>query len=514
MVPVYTANGSLSSLDNDVDTGRSESVTYDPLNRVLSAQTAATSGQDCWGLSFGDDALGNLLSMSPSKCSGPSLSASVNGNNQINNAGFSYDAAGNMTADGQYNYSFNGANEVTGANGVNYTYDGDGLRVEKSSGTLYWRSYTGQVIEETDASGTMQRDYIFFAGRRIAWRDASGNVYYYFVDATGSTRVVTDSNGNVCFDADYYPYGQENDYNATCTPEYKFAGYEYDSETGNYYAYARYYSPRLGRFMSPDPLGGDVSNPQSLNRYAYVVNNPTNWTDPSGAAALPSYMQLMSESLSIDGLGGGIDCTADGVDTSCGTVGEMLDSGGAVECPNDVCSGFSKQGQFVTFAAGAGGASGYMTLGHVATMNDECGGVFCTSFGNALWAAANDVQDTASQIAHLAATISEMTGMPFGSVVVALVSDWTSRQVYLQGGNFNFGLSFLSQAQIGTLTSSCAGLDNCRVEGSGLHVHFVDGGVYAHLDTVNPFDSFGNFFEHGLVDLLLGNVVYTVIPRP
>lgn len=99
--------------------------------------------------------------------------------------------------------------------------------------------------------------------------------------------MVTDSSGSVCFDADYYPYGQENDYNTTCTPEYKFAGYEFDSETGNYYAYARYYNPRLGRFMSPDPLGGDILNPQSLNRYAYVTNNPTSWTDPLGLKALP-----------------------------------------------------------------------------------------------------------------------------------------------------------------------------------------------------------------------------------
>jgi RHS repeat-associated protein len=116
----------------------------------------------------------------------------------------------------------------------------------------------------------------------IAGRDTSGNVYYYFVDAIGSTRVVTDASGNTCFDADYYPYGQENDYNTSCSPTYKFTGYEYDSETGNYYAYARYYDPRRGRFMSPDPLGGVVGNPQSMNRYAYVVNNPTTLVDPLG----------------------------------------------------------------------------------------------------------------------------------------------------------------------------------------------------------------------------------------
>ena len=75
---------------------------------------------------------------------------------------------------------------------------------------------------------------------------------------------------------------QENDYNTSCSPEFKFAGYQYDSESGNYYAMARYYNPRLGRFMSPDPLGGAIGNPQSLNRYSYVLNNPESFVDPLG----------------------------------------------------------------------------------------------------------------------------------------------------------------------------------------------------------------------------------------
>jgi RHS repeat-associated protein len=132
---------------------------------------------------------------------------------------------------------------------------------------------------------SVTRDYIFFAARRIAWRDSSGNVYYYFVDAIGSTRAVTNATGTTCFNADYYPYGQENDYNTSCTPTYKFTGYEFDAETGNYYAYARYYSPSLGRFLSADPMGGNISNPQSLNRYAYVLNNPETFIDPLGLCA-------------------------------------------------------------------------------------------------------------------------------------------------------------------------------------------------------------------------------------
>ena len=146
---------------------------------------------------------------------------------QLTNSGLTYDADGDMTSDGQYSYTYNAENQITSANGVNYTYDGDGLRVEKSSSastTLYWRGLSGQVLEETGANGDMEIDYIFFDGRRIASLDSSGNVHYLFSDVLGSVRVATDSSGNVCFDADYYPYGQEVDQGTpTCSPTYKFA---------------------------------------------------------------------------------------------------------------------------------------------------------------------------------------------------------------------------------------------------------------------------------------------------
>jgi RHS repeat-associated protein len=108
------------------------------------------------------------------------------------------------------------------------------------------------------------------------------------VDQVGSTRIVTQANGAVCFDQDYFPYGQEV-YSSpgSCPQSYKFTGYERDAETGLDYAFARYYNARLGRFMSGDPLAGDVGDPQSLNRYAYVQNNPTNFIDPTGLDRCP-----------------------------------------------------------------------------------------------------------------------------------------------------------------------------------------------------------------------------------
>lgn len=65
-------------------------------------------------------------------------------------------------------------------------------------------------------------------------------------------------------------------------PRYKFTGKERDSESGLDNFEKRYYGSSLGRFMSPDPLGGHQGDPQTLNRYAYVRNNPLNLTDPTG----------------------------------------------------------------------------------------------------------------------------------------------------------------------------------------------------------------------------------------
>jgi RHS repeat-associated protein len=289
LAPSYTAtghnnNGEIMSITNSVDTGRTENLAYDALSRISSAVSQATSGGDCWGQSFTIDAVGNLTNINGAQCGSTILNTAVNGNNQLS-SGYTYDAAGNLTNDGLYSYTYNAENEITTANGVTYTYDGNRMRVKKSSGTLYWRTTDGTVIAETNLSGTTTNEYIFFGHRRIVRRDAGGNTYYYQADQVGSARVITNSSGAVCFDDDYTPYGQELSHTNSCPQNYKFTGYERDSETGLDYAYNRYYNSRIGRFMSADPSGlasANFNSPQSLNRYAYVQNNPISAIDPSG----------------------------------------------------------------------------------------------------------------------------------------------------------------------------------------------------------------------------------------
>jgi RHS repeat-associated protein len=288
-------NGSISSIANSSDTGRTQTFTYDTLNRIASATSQATSGADCWGQSFTDDPQANLYTIGSTQCSSGTLSVSINAYNQIIGTNFGYDLAGNMTGDGTgYTYTFDAENRLTKANGMsggpwNYTYDADGLRVEKtngSTGTLYWRSIFGDTLAESDLAASKTNgnyhEYVYFTGRKIARVDGSGGVFFYYADHVGTTRTITDSSGHMCYDADFTPYGQEMVHTNNCPQNYKFTGYERDPETGLDYAFARYYSSRLGRFLSADPWGGNRRDPQSLNRYSYVLNSPVSLTDPSG----------------------------------------------------------------------------------------------------------------------------------------------------------------------------------------------------------------------------------------
>ena len=195
---------------------------------------------------------------------------------------------GGTTLDGSADTLDSAGNRLSRADALSgitpsYTYDGDGKRVKKGTSTLYWYGASAVPVAETDSSGNSPVEYIFFGGARIARRDASGNVTYYFWDQVGSTRTITDATGHLCYDADFYPFGGERTpYVNTCAQSYKFSGMERDSETQNDHTMFRYYESNLGRWLSPDPLAGDVTNPQSLNRYAYVMNSPCSYTDPLG----------------------------------------------------------------------------------------------------------------------------------------------------------------------------------------------------------------------------------------
>ena len=148
---------------------------------------------------------------------------------------------------------------------------------------MYWYGVDSDPLLETDASGNLTNEYVFFGGKRIARRDSSSNVNYYFPDHLGTARVLTNASGTVLDDIDFCPYGREC-YVASSSSgnTYLFTGKERDSESGLDNFGARYNTSQYGRFMTPDPLGGRLLNPQTLNKYSYVHNNPLNLIDPTG----------------------------------------------------------------------------------------------------------------------------------------------------------------------------------------------------------------------------------------
>jgi YD repeat-containing protein len=215
-------NGNVWGITNYKDTthGRDQTFTYDALNRLVSAQNAGT---DCtakvlqnkteyWGNSYGYDAWGNLLQKSITKCGAENLIVTADAHNWIHASGtdYQYDAAGNMTFDATagLSYNFDQENRLTGAAGYAYTYDSDGNRVRKansSTGTLYWYMTPG-IVGESDLSGNLTDEYVFFDGERVA-RKSTNSVFYYFSDHLKTASVITDSLGNIKSESDFYPWG-------------------------------------------------------------------------------------------------------------------------------------------------------------------------------------------------------------------------------------------------------------------------------------------------------------------
>lgn len=118
------------------------------------------------------------------------------------------------------------------------------------------------------------------------------------------------------------PFGED----LTCTgadeSPVHFTGQEHDTESGLEHFPFRYYGSTMARFMTPDPAetaAVDIENPQSWNRYAYVINNPLNYTDPSG---LRYEGHWTGENCTQDAgpCSMGQDCIVDGAPTSCNMI--------------------------------------------------------------------------------------------------------------------------------------------------------------------------------------------------
>lgn len=206
-----------------------------------------------------------------------------------------YDANGNLLSDGQTTLQWNRANQLQSVtqSGVTerYAYDSDGARVKKSRGSAT-TFYVGPHYEVTVQGGVQTvTKYYTMAGMRVAMRE-SGVLSYLHSDHLGSTLLATNNRGEIlrmgssANQPRYDAYGNQRRSDVRSLPtDYTFSGQKRD-DTGLMYMNARYYSPAMGLFLSPDTLVPNPGSVQDFNRYGYVRGNPINRIDPSGHCAL------------------------------------------------------------------------------------------------------------------------------------------------------------------------------------------------------------------------------------
>ena len=239
-----------------------------------------------------------------------------------------YDAAGTVTKDkvigtGRMEYKYDAENHIVAA-GINfvtnnttptsqYFYDAAGKRTRKLvSGVETWFVYgiDGELVAEYNANGAVsspQKEYGYRSGQLLVVYDntepvADKKLQWMVADHLGTPRMVIDKTGSLSGIKrhDYLPFGEEiganvgirsagNGYTADQIKQ-KFAEHERDLETGLDFMKARYYSSKQGRFTSADsPMGDFVkTNPQSMNRYEYVRNNPCRNVDKNGKCSAPA----------------------------------------------------------------------------------------------------------------------------------------------------------------------------------------------------------------------------------
>ena len=154
--------------------------------------------------------------------------------------------------------------------------------VTGAGGATTTTRYFGSLVE--GRNGVMVK-YYYAGGILVAKREAkNGALFNYHADRLGSTKLITDAAGSTAAGNSYAyaAFGRTVAQSGPVANERGFTGQQEDSEVGLIYMGARYYDPMTGRFISPDTIVPDPANPQSLNRYAYALNNPISYVDPTG----------------------------------------------------------------------------------------------------------------------------------------------------------------------------------------------------------------------------------------
>jgi RHS repeat-associated protein len=203
-----------------------------------------------------------------------------------------YDSNGNLTYDGIYNYTWDGEGRLATLGGNAETYDALNRRVEQYNGSAYTEIVYGPAGNKMALMNgqTVTKVFAPLSAGATAVYNSSGLAYYRHPDWLGSSRIASTPSRTIYYDGAYAPFGEN--YAETGTTDRSFTGQNQDLTPGSSgllydFPYREQHSTE-GRWISPDPAGinaVDPTNPQSWNRYAYVLNNPLGNVDPLGLDA-------------------------------------------------------------------------------------------------------------------------------------------------------------------------------------------------------------------------------------
>lgn len=262
--------------------------TYDALERLTAASTAAGAE------SYEYDSTGNRRTSSQSATHVHDAAHRL-----LGDVGFTYayDANGNLATktardgSGVTTYGWDAQNqlirvELPDGTVASYRYDGLGRRIEKNVGGRVTRYVNDglDIVLELDGSNALVARYRH--GERLDQplsMTRQGETYFFHADHIGSVRILSNGAGAAASRYEYDSHGNLVTAAVGIENPLAYAGRPLDPETGFLYYRARYYDPRTGRFVSPDPIGfrgGDA------NLYRYVGNNPVNRVDPFGLISI------------------------------------------------------------------------------------------------------------------------------------------------------------------------------------------------------------------------------------
>ena len=262
---------------------------YDGASR-LSSLTYRLSGVVVGTLTYAYDAAGRRTEVGGTlarvNLPQPVTSATYNAANQLtqwNGTTLTYDLNGNLATEGTRAYSWDARNRLAAIGGTiasAFVYDAAGRRVEKAtaSGAVGFLHDGRSTVQELSGATPTANLLNGQAIDELLVRTDGGGSSTLLADGLGSTVALTDAAGAFTTRYTYEPFGTTTASGASAGNTALFTGREGDGHGLMYYR-ARYYSPRLQRFISEDPARLSAGDP---NFYAYVGNQPTGYVDPSG----------------------------------------------------------------------------------------------------------------------------------------------------------------------------------------------------------------------------------------